>query len=274
VKRWKMMEYDEYIRNRYEDCVEQPDPDMSFLEKWEGIISYADEAGAETALNDLVCPRHPVSLEHPEKLKIEIYDSFAGKLPVIYVPDAPDFEQLVTNVAHKGVRPDNLSETGAIFLSGKTTRFMILSSKPYSNVPAAELGVGEEDWQEKSLMLRRGHECTHYFTKQKYGIAENLLHDELMADFIGIYEAFGYYRAEFFLRFMGVMEGSGNRMVYYTADLDAKDKEKLSGLLREAAGQLESWSKTETFASLTTKERISTMCMKGLSGIAEGFETP
>jgi hypothetical protein len=252
--------------------VEQPDPDMSFLEKWEGIIAYADEAGAETALNDLVCLRHPVSLEHPEKLKIEIYDSFAGKLPVIYVPDAPDFEQLVTNVAHKGVRPDNLSETGAIFLSGKTTRFMILSSKPYSNVPAAELGVGEEDWQEKSLMLRRGHECTHYFTKQKYGIAENLVHDELMADFIGIYEAFGYYRAEYFLRFMGVMEGSGNRMVYYTKELSSEDKERLAGLLKETSAQLEKWSKTEAFKALTIQERIRIMCMKGLAGISKGFD--
>ena len=265
-----MMEYDEYVRNRYEGCEEQPEPDMSFLETWEGIIDYANEAGAETALNELVCSKHPVSFDHPEKVKIEIYDSFAGKLPVIYVPDAPDFEQLVTNVAHKGVRPDNLSETGATFLAGKTTRFMILSSKPYSNVSAAELGVGEDDWQERSLLLRRGHECTHYFTKQRYGIAENLLHDELMADFIGIYEAFGYYRAEYFLRFMGIIKGSGNRMVYYTGDLQDDMKSRLSELLKKAAAQLEAWSEEEPFRLLAKEDMIRIMCRAGLVGISEG----
>ena len=58
----------------------------------------------------------------------------------------------------------------------------------------------EKDWCEKSLLLRQAHECTHYLTKQTYGISNNILHDEIMADFIGMYEAFGFYKAEWFQR--------------------------------------------------------------------------
>ena len=93
---------------------------------------------------------------------------------------------------------------------------MVLSSKPYSNVPAEELGLETGEWLEKSLYIRREHECTHYYTKLRYDQANNMLHDELMADFIGLYESFGFFRAEWFLRFMGIIDGSGNRMVYYT----------------------------------------------------------
>ena len=34
-----------------------------------------------------------------------------------------------------------------------------------------------------------------------------------------MYEAFGFYRAEWFLRFMGIISGSGNRFVVYTNSL-------------------------------------------------------
>ncbi len=264
-----MNEYEEYIANRYEGCEEQPDPDMSFIKVWEDIIEDAEEGSVQDVLNENLCSSHPVSFSHPEQVRIEIFDSFAGRIPVIYVTYTPDFEQLVTNVAHKGIRPDNLSETGASFLSGKTTRFMILSAKPYSNVPACELGLTDEEWRDKSLLVRRAHECTHYFTKQTYGITNNILHDELMADFTGIYEAFGFFRAEWFLRFMGIIEGSGNRMIYYTKELREETRLRLKELMKTASERLESWSQTEDFRSLSTSERIKKMCMAGLGGISD-----
>ncbi|MCR4591503.1 MAG: hypothetical protein K5668_11890 [Lachnospiraceae bacterium] len=259
---------EELIENRYKDCEVLPEPDISFLQGWDGIIELADKEGAEKALNESLCAKRPVTLRHPEDIKIEIYDSFAGKIPVIYVRDTDDFEELVIKIAHKGVRPANLSETGAVFLSGKTIRFIILSAKPYSNVPAEELGLDSAEWLEKSLYIRREHECTHYYTRQTYGQANNMLHDELMADFTGLYETFGFYRAEWFLRFMGVIEGGGNRMVYYTKEISDDDRESLSSLLRDAAFKLEAWSETEEFKALTTGERIRKMCKAGLKGIA------
>lgn len=51
-------------------------------------------------------------------MKLEIYNSFAGEIPIIYVSDSDDFEKLVTNIVHKGIRPDNISSTGASFIPG------------------------------------------------------------------------------------------------------------------------------------------------------------
>ena len=57
-----------------------------------------------------------------------------------------------------------------------------------------------------------------------------------MADFIGMYEAFGFYKAEWYLRF---------------------------------AYGLERWSNTEEFTALSVRERVKCMCHVGLSGMAK-----
>ncbi len=261
-----------YIANRFEGRVELTEQDTGFLETWESIISFAEMFGAVNAINTNVCPKRPIEFRSPQAVEMKMYASFAGNIPIIYVRDPLDFEQLVTNVAYKGVRPDNISQTGASFISGRTTRFIILSAKPYSNVPASELGISDDSyWAEKSMLLRRGHECTHYFTKQTYGIANNILHDEIMADFIGMYEAFGYYKAEWFLRFMGLIEGSGGRMVFYTKDLSPNVVMAISELLTKITYRLEEWSNTKDFKELSTAERIKIMCGKGLTGMISSF---
>lgn len=259
-----------YCANRFEDAEEIETPDTSFLKAWDRIIAYADMFGPVQAVNKLICPSRPVTLASPETMEIKLYDSPAGRIPILYVRDTADFEQLVTNIAFRGERPEHLSETGAFFLSNKTTRFIILSAKPYSNVPAAELGLPDEaEWEEQSLILRRGHECTHYFTKQTYGITNNMLHDEIMADFMGMYEAFGFYRAEWFLRFMGVISGSGGRLLFYTKDLPENVRRAVSRLAEIIACGLESWSLTEGFRAMTIAERIKWMCRTGLEGMLQ-----
>ena len=123
----------EYCANRFDETGETGEPDTSFLEAWERIIEYAENFGPDQAINSMVCPSRPTVFRSPETLEIKMYDSPGGRIPIIYVRDTADFEELVTNVAFKGVRPDHLSRTGAFFLSGKSTRFIILSAKPYSN---------------------------------------------------------------------------------------------------------------------------------------------
>lgn len=253
-------EFNAYISNRFEGLEEITEHDTDFLGTWEAIISYSAIFGAAEAINTKVCPKRPVEFASPDTLEIKMCGSFAGNIPIIYVRDTSDFERLVTNIVYKGVRPDGLETTGASFIYGKTTRFIILSSKSYSNVTAAELGLDDADWAEKSMLLRRGHECTHYFTKQTYGVTNNILHDEIMADLIGMYEAFGFYRAEWFLRFMGVIEGGGKRLGFYTKDLSPNVRAAVSELLKTAAYRLEEWTNTDEFRALSDAERIKRMC--------------
>ena len=264
-------EFSSYIENRFEGCSEISAPDMDYLKPWEGIVLYAGVLGAAEAVNAKVCPKRPVEFRKPDGVSICVEDSFAGKIPVIRVRDVSDFEDLVTNAAYKGVRSDNIDRTGASFIHGKTVRFIILSYKPYSNVPAHELGLDDAEWKERSMQLRFGHECTHFFTKQTYGITNNILHDEIMADFIGMYEAFGFYKAEWFLRFMGIDGNDSGRMIFYTKDLSADVRKEVSGLVREAAYGLERWSKTDGFANLDAAERIKKMCHAGLQGMKKNI---
>lgn len=258
----------EYTANRFEGCSEIPEADTGFLELWEKFEGYCEDVGAASVINECVCPKRPVEFRSPDSVSIKVEDSFAGRIPVIRIKDPADFENVVVNVAYKGIRPDNIEKTGASFVFGKTTRFMILSTKPYSNIPAKDLGLEEAFWAEKSMELRFGHECTHYFTKMTYDITKNILHDELMADFTGMYEAFGFYRAEWFLRFMGLEGESGGRLIFYTSNLSPEVRDAVSGMLRKAAYNLERWSETEEFGAMSTGDRIKYMCKEGLAGLA------
>lgn len=256
-----------YISNSYDGVKESDMISNDHAEFWKDILWYAKLFGSSNAINTKLCPNCPINFKSPSEIDIRVYDSFAGKVPIIYVQDTNDFEHLVTNMVYKGERPDNITKIGASFVFGKTIRYIILSAKPYSNVPANELGIDVDEWREKSLLLRRDHECTHYFTKQTYGVAENKLHDELMADFIGMYNAFGFYKAEWFLRFMGIISGSGKRLIVYTKDLSPQVRNTTAHILTEAAHSLEKWSQTDEFISMSDIERIKVMCKKGLVGI-------
>ena len=83
-------------------------------------------------------------------------------------------------------------------------RFIILSTSPYSGVPAHEVDVAAAEWPELSLRIRLDHECAHYFTRRLFGSMRNMLLDELLADYAGIVGAIGRYRADWFLRFVGL----------------------------------------------------------------------
>ncbi|MEE5993528.1 MAG: hypothetical protein V3G42_09840 [Oscillospiraceae bacterium] len=264
-------ELEHYFSNRFSGCPEIENQNTDYLNGWTNIVTLSAFFGAEQIINQKLCPKYPVKFYCPEQVRIEIYPSFAGEIPIIYADDARDFEQLVTNIVHKGIRPENISQTGASFVSGKTIRFIILSAKPYSNVTAGEIGLDEKTWTEKSMLIRRSHECTHFFTKQIYGISNNILHDELMADFIGLYDAFGFYKAEWFLRFMGIITGNGGRMAVYTKDLSAKVKVAATAIISQAAYQLEKWSETEQFLKMTNPERIKLMCQTGISQLVSGI---
>ena len=150
-------ELKEYIANRFSGAKVPEGGDVDFLRGWRGLASLAEDIGAAEVINQKLCPKLPVSFNAPEGVRLEIFASFAGGIPIIYADDPRDFESLVTNIVYKGTRPANIEKTGASFVSGRTARFIILSAKPYSNVPAEELGLSTEAWAEKSMLIRRSH---------------------------------------------------------------------------------------------------------------------
>jgi hypothetical protein len=61
----------------------------------------------------------------------------------------------------------------------------------------------EDEWKELSYIIRREHEICHYYTLRRFGYMANNMLDELIADFSGIIEAFGEYRTDAMLWFLG-----------------------------------------------------------------------
>jgi hypothetical protein len=124
-------------------------------------------------------------------------------------------------------------------------RFILLSEGPYSAVPAHELELDDEPWRKLSLVIRREHECAHYFTRRVFGSMRNHLLDELIADYCGIYAALGRFRADWFLRFVGLEKfphyREGGRLQNYRGDPPLSDAAftVLQAVVKVAAEKLE-----------------------------------
>ena len=195
-----------------------------------------NEGGAETGLR----------LTAPEDLRLEIYPTPAGHIPILTAKNREDFVSLQRALLHRNEPVPVPDSKGACMVAGYNNwgrvrslqkaweqkkdaqaacgdwdaefqriiprkelyqdRFILLSSGPYSGVQAAELGLEAAAWLELSWILRKEHEATHYFTRRLFQSMRNNLLDEIMADYMGITAAAGHFRADWFLRFMGLEE--------------------------------------------------------------------
>lgn len=182
-----------------------------------------------------------LELRDPDSLELEIYHSVAGKIPVLWVSEPKDFKSIIQALAYKN-EPRHLPDSmGASIINGMNNwnrinqlrhswesqnsmlnwgtyfkeqvlpnkslyqdRLIVLSKKPYSGIPASELGLTQDDWIEKSSLLRLEHECAHYFTLRYLGGMYIHMHDELIADYMGIIKVLGHFNPDWFLSFMGL----------------------------------------------------------------------
>ncbi len=103
-----------------------------------------------------------------------------------------------------------------------TDMLVVLSRGPYSGVPASELGLTERDWLAASDTIRRYHELTHVICRRVYPEDVDPVRDELIADAVGLYAAFGRFDPETEKRFLGVRDGRyvGGRLENYTDEPD------------------------------------------------------
>lgn len=231
--------------------------------------------------------------EAPDQVSLKIHSSIAGLIPVITVGCRSDFETLVQALTKRNEPVPVPPAMGACMVGGYNNwnrvdhyrqqwsercggipserdwnaefkqlipqkelyqdRFIILSTAPYSNTTAAELGLTEVEWSAYSLTIRLEHECTHYFTLRCLKSMKNHLLDELIADYRGIIAALGYYRADWFLRFMGLENypdyRSGGRSENYRGNLSDQAFQALQALVKRAAENLERFDQSYVAAN-------------------------
>jgi len=179
-------------------------------------------------------------LVRPDLVSLTLHPTLAGRFPVLVAGERADFESLVRAFAARNEPVPVPSSMGACLVKGFNNwdrlnahrraweaahpdgrwdeewpsvvarkelyedRFVILSSGPYSGVPAAEAGYSGPAWRDLSLRIRRDHEATHYLTLRTAGASRNNLLDEVLADWVGLVRTFGRYDERLALLFFGL----------------------------------------------------------------------
>jgi hypothetical protein len=253
-------------------------------------------------------------LQQPERLQLMIYQSLAGKIPVLLVENREDFVTLVRSLAKRNEPIPIPASMGACLVSGLNNwdriyryhqqwqeaggreqresydsliawnrefhriipqkhlyqdRFIILSGGFYSGVAAEDMGIEASEWLHLSQKIRLEHECTHYFTLRLFGSMRNNMLDELIADYSGIVAANGYYRADWFLRFLGLESfpnyRQGGRLENYRGQPSLSDGafKILMALVKAAAENLESFD-TE-YADKLKDNKMQALMLKSLT---------
>ena len=181
-----------------------------------------------------------LGVTRPDLIRLEIHPTVAGRIPLIIAGDRGDFERLVRALSARNEPVGVPASMGACLVRGLNDwdrvrtyraaweesnplrswdegfqelaarkelyqdRFILLSTGPYSGVDAARTGLPPAEWAARSLAIRLEHESTHYLALRATGIVRDSLVDELTADYVGLVTAFGTYRPDLALLFLGL----------------------------------------------------------------------
>lgn len=268
----------DYTKNKFNTNIEIPTNihDEPFIEAFEDIIDYSKNVGITKALNE----KFPhgdenIIFKNEADISLEIYNSIAGNIPIFYAKNPEDFATLVNKLIYKGKGEQQLESVGASFAHGKNIRFIILSNKPYSNIPAESISLSDDLWKKYSMIIRREHECTHYFTKRFLGSSHNNIHDELIADFAGIVSATnGVYHPDWFLKGMGIdkfpkTQPEGRFPVYTKELISQDDLDAVKEITINAAYNVKNWSDQENVKKLPLTEKILFLCKNSLLDLCD-----
>jgi hypothetical protein len=260
-----------------------------------------------------------VSFERPDELSIFIHPTATGRIPVIFAGSRTDFVSLVRALVHRNEPAHVPSSMGACIVGGYNNwdriaalraawreergsdaaesawgeelrriapltecyqdRFILLSSGPYSAVPATAMGLEMSAWMSSSLTIRLEHECAHYVTRRMLGSMRNSIMDEIIADYVGIVAATGRYRADWFLRFMGLerfpLHRRGGRLGNYRGDppLSEGAFRVLGSLVVAAAEQLERFDARRPSGGWGSRPVASTIFALAILGL-ESLASP
>jgi hypothetical protein len=249
-----------------------------------------------------------LALTKPEALELSIHESLAGHVLVLSVYDDGDFKKVVQALAGRNEPISVPKSMGAAMISGVNNwnrirqlkanwlaqhpggdwshqfrqhlmphpalyqdKLIVLSRKPYSNVAAEEMELSPERWLDYSMIIRLEHECAHLFTLRYFGCMTNNMHDELLADYMGITRIAGNFRAAWFLRFVGLEAHpryrSGARLENYLGEppLSARAFSVLQKIVYEAAIQVERFDRSLGPPQSTVDRSRRLLSLAGLS---------
>lgn len=155
--------------------------------------------------------------------KVESFKTEVGDVEVITMYQRQDFVHMVQCLGHRCEPVEIPDSTGAMAIFGLNNwdkveaglenykdSIIILSSGYYSNVSevdvnrVCDMNLNKDEWIEKSIIIRKYHELTHFVMRKKYPKDIKAIRDELIADSLGIKCAFGYLDVKMLKLFLGI----------------------------------------------------------------------
>lgn len=167
----------------------------------------------------------PITFSMNENDTLETINTCAGEVEVLTLFDRKDFVHACVCLGNK-CEPTNIPDsTGAMAIFGLNNwdkvraglenykdSFIILSSGNYSNVSNkdvlnvtnSEIDISESEWTNKSIIIRKYHELTHFVMRKIYPNDIDFIRDELIADAVGLICAFNSFDVRLLKLFLGI----------------------------------------------------------------------
>lgn len=174
-----------------------------------------------------------------EKDSLETFKTPVGDVEILTMYDRKDFVHMARALGSKA-EPVNIPDsTGAMAIFGLNNwdkvragldnykdSFILLSAGNYSNVSNIdvknvtnnELVLTSDEWTEKSIIIRKYHELTHFVMRKMYKDDINPIRDEIIADIVGLECAFKKLDVRVLKLFFGLENNeyrSGGRLENY-----------------------------------------------------------
>jgi hypothetical protein len=268
---------DEYLKHRYKapERYDFPLPDETFVSVWDAWLGDRNGAFHEGAF-----PEDIRDLLSGEGVKVWLEATPAGRIPVVYAKDRRAFGRLIAILS-----ADDEDETLPASVNAFTVpcshpafeghRVICLTEAGYSALSGENVGMGDEEWMEKSAAIRLRHECCHYFTLRALGGMKNHALDEIVADCVAQLSVFGRFDASLQRKFFGLEDGGrispGCRFGFYVKGLPENAVIAVGRKVNEALERLESYleKNAEIISAPRAPELIIKLSSLGIEGIAE-----
>ena len=210
----------------------------------------------------------PITFSKDPEDKLETVNTPAGDVEVLSLRKRDDFVHMCQCLGNKCEPVEIPDSTGAMALFGLNNwdkvragldnykdSFIILSSGNYSNVSNidiknitnGEIDLDEQQWTNKSIIIRKYHELTHFVMRKTYPDDISFIRDELIADCIGLICAFECFDVRLLKLFLGIEEDTyrqGGRLQNYEGGEEKNIPEVLK-MIEQLKNKVEKYEKED-----------------------------